>query len=169
MGENVVVERVIGAPATELWAIVSDVTRMCEFSTENTGCEWIKGSTGPVVGARFRGTNENGRKQWKTDATVVEAEPGKSFAFVVKAGPFGVARWEYRIDAIDDSHCRVTETWTDQRNPVATFISGRVSGVADRASHNRAGMEVDPRPPRGCGREDLRVVPSPRGSRRSRR
>jgi hypothetical protein len=115
---------------------------MCEFSTENTGCEWIKGSNGPVVGARFRGTNENGRKQWKTDATVVEAEPGQSFAFVVKAGPVSVARWEYRIDAIDDSQCRVTETWTDHRNAVATFISGRVSGVADRTSHNRAGMET---------------------------
>jgi ribosome-associated toxin RatA of RatAB toxin-antitoxin module len=142
MGENVVVEQVVKAPAGEVWAIVSDVTRMCEFSPENTGCEWIKGSTEPSVGARFRGTNENGKKQWKTDATVVEAEPGKSFAFVVKAGPISVARWEYRIDAIHGAECRVTETWTDQRNALSTFISGRVSGVADRASHNRAGMET---------------------------
>jgi ligand-binding SRPBCC domain-containing protein len=142
MRANVMVEQVVKAPAAEVWAIVSDVTRMCEFSPENTGCEWIKGSTGPSVGARFRGTNENGRKQWKTDATVVEAEPGKSFAFVVKAGPISVAQWEYRIDALDDAECLVTETWTDQRNALSTFISGRVSGVADRASHNRAGMET---------------------------
>jgi len=84
MGENVVVEQVVKARAAEVWAMVSDVTRMCEFSPENTGCEWIKGSTGPSVGARFRGTNANGKKQWKSDATVVEAEPGKSFAFVVR-------------------------------------------------------------------------------------
>src|SRR5882724_8853105 len=106
MGENVLVEQVVKARAAEVWAMVSDVTRMCEFSPENTGCEWIKGSTGPSVGARFRGTNANGKKQWKSDATVVEAEPGKSFAFVVKAGPISIARWEYRIDAIDDSQCR---------------------------------------------------------------
>jgi uncharacterized protein YndB with AHSA1/START domain len=142
MGENVVVERVIDASAAEVWAMVSDVTRMCEFSPENTRCEWIKGATGPVVGAHFRGTNANGKKQWNTDATVVESEPGKSFAFVVKAGPIGVARWEYRLDAIDDGQCRVTETWIDHRNSVSTFISRRVSGVADRASHNRAGMEA---------------------------
>ena len=142
MGETVVVERIIGAPAAEVWAMVSDVTRMCEFSPENVGCEWIKGSSGPVVGARFRGTNKFGKKQWKTDASVLEAEPGKSFAFVVKAGPFGVAKWDYRFDAIDDAQCRVTETWTDQRGSLAKSISGRVSGVADRASHNRAGMEA---------------------------
>lgn len=141
MGENVVVEQVVKAPAAEVWAIVSDVTRMCEFSPENTGCEWTKGSTGPVVGARFRGTNENGAKHWKTDAVVTEAEPGHSFAFVIKAGPISVATWQYRVDAIDDAQCRVTETWTDHRNALAKFISGRISGVADRASHNRAGME----------------------------
>jgi hypothetical protein len=141
MGENVVVEQVVKAPAAEVWAIVSDVTRMCEFSPENTGCEWIKGSTGPVVGARFRGTNANGKKHWKTDAVVVEAEPGQAFSFVVKAGPIAVAKWGYRIDAIDDAQCRVTETWTDHRNAVSSFVSHLVSGVADRARHNRAGME----------------------------
>ncbi len=142
MGRDVVVEQVVKAPAAEVWALVSDVTRMCEFSPENTGCEWIKGATGPVVGARFRGTNANGKKQWKTDAVVTEADPGRAFAFVVKAGPISVAEWGYRIDAIDDSRCRVTETWNDHRNALSTFISGKVSGVADRASHNRAGMEA---------------------------
>lgn len=137
-----VVERIIGAPAVDVWGMVSDVTRMCEFSPENVGCEWIKGSTGPAVGARFRGTNENGKKSWKTEATVVEAEPGKSFAFVVKAGPFGVARWEYRFDSIDDAQTRVTETWIDHRNAVTGFLSTRVSGVTDRSSHNRTGMEA---------------------------
>ncbi len=142
MGESVVAERTIGAPAAVVWALVSDVTRMCEFSPENVGCEWIKGSSGPEVGARFRGTNANGNKKWKTDSVVVDAEPGKSFGFVVKAGPISVARWDYRIDVIDDARCRVTETWNDHRGAVAAFISTRISGVTDRASHNRAGMEA---------------------------
>ncbi len=142
MGETQSVERVVGAPAGEVWAMVADVTRMCEFSPENVGCEWIKGSTGPVVGARFRGTNQNGKKKWKTEATVVEAVPGSSFAFVVKAGPFGVARWEYRFAPIGDGQCRVTETWIDQRGVFVRVLGGPVSGVADRATHNRAGMET---------------------------
>jgi hypothetical protein len=36
----------------------------------------------------------------------------------------------------------VTETWIDQRGRLVTFLGKPVSGVADRASHNRAGMEA---------------------------
>jgi uncharacterized protein YndB with AHSA1/START domain len=141
MGENVSVERVVAAPADAVWAIVADVTRMCEFSPENTHCEWIGGAKEPVVGAKFRGTNENGKKKWKTVATVVEAQPGHSFAFEVKAGPLGVARWEYRFDPTDTG-CRVTETWIDQRGFIVRTLGGPVSGVIDRADHNRSGMET---------------------------
>lgn len=142
MGENVVVERTIAAPAGDVWALVSDVTRMCEFSPENARCDWIGRTKEPVVGAKFRGTNENGKKKWKTVATIVDAQPGRSFEFVVKAGPFGVARWEYRFDATPEGGCRVTETWIDQRGWVGRTLGGRVSGVTDRAPHNRAGMET---------------------------
>ena len=141
MSETVSVERAVGAPADTVWALVADVTRMCEFSPENTRCEWIGGAKEPVVGAKFRGTNENGKKKWKTVATVVDAQPGRSFAFEVKAGPLGVARWEYQFDPTDTG-CRVTETWTDQRGFVVRTLGGPVSGVADRAAHNRSGMET---------------------------
>ncbi|MDQ1478086.1 MAG: hypothetical protein QOE62_3315 [Actinomycetota bacterium] len=142
MGENVSVERVVAAPADVVWAMIADVTRMCEFSPENTRCEWIGKTTEPVVGAKFRGTNENGKKKWNTVATIVDAQPGRSFAFVVKAGPFGVARWEYRFVPADGGGCRVTETWIDQRGIVGRTLGGPVSGVTDRADHNRAGMET---------------------------
>lgn len=142
MGDTVSVERVVAASPDVLWAMVADVTRMCEFSPENTRCEWIGGAKEPVVGAKFRGTNENGKKKWKTVARVVDAQPGRSFAFQVKAGPFGIARWEYRFDATDDGGCRVTETWIDQRGIVGRTLGGPVSGVAERTEHNRAGMET---------------------------
>ncbi|HEV7527229.1 MAG TPA: SRPBCC family protein [Acidimicrobiia bacterium] len=140
MGETVSVERVVAAPPGVLWAMVADVTRMCEFSPENTRCKWIGRTKAPVVGAKFRGTNENGKKKWKTVATIVDAQPGHSFAFQVKAGPFGVARWEYRFDPTNDGGCLVTETWIDQRGLVGRTLAGPVSGVTERTEHNRAGM-----------------------------
>jgi uncharacterized protein YndB with AHSA1/START domain len=142
MTDTVSVGRVVAAAPDVVWAMVADLTRMCEWSPENTRCEWIGRSTGPVVGARFRGTNENGKKKWKTVGTIVDAQPGKSFAFEIKAGPFGVARWEYRFDATDIGGCNVTEIWIDQRGIVGRTLGGPVSGVADRAVHNRAGMET---------------------------
>ena len=121
---------------------MADVTRMGEWSPENVGAVWLGDEKAPVVGARFRGTNENGKRTWKTLCTVVDADPGKSFAFEVKAGPLGVARWEYRFESTGDRECRVTETWVDQRGKIVTFMGRPVSGVKDRAAHNRTGMET---------------------------
>lgn len=36
---------------------------------------------------------------------------------------------------------RATESWTDQRHPVMAWNFGKVTGVTDRASHNRPNIE----------------------------
>ena len=120
--------------------MVSDVTRMGEWSPENVGGEWLDGATGPKSGAKFRGTNSNGKKKWKTVATVTDCKPGKEFAFTVKGGGLSIAEWRYAFEAAAGG-CRVTETWTDHRGGVVKMLGRVISGVADRAAHNRAGME----------------------------
>lgn len=138
---EVAVSRDIAAPADKVWALISDVTRVGEWSPETTACKWLGDAKGPAVGARFAGTNRIGKKAWTTGCTVVECVPGASFAFEVKAGPFKIARWSYRIIPDGDS-CSVTETWTDRRGPLATKLGKPVSGVSDRATHNREGMQA---------------------------
>jgi uncharacterized protein YndB with AHSA1/START domain len=141
MTDQVTVTREIGAPAERVWSMVSDVTRMGEWSPENEGGEWLRGATGPQPGASFRGTNRNGKKKWKTVSTIVEVEPGRVFSFRVKAaGGLKVAEWRYSFEPTATG-CRVTETWIDQRGVVVKTLGKPVSGVGDRASHNRAGME----------------------------
>ena len=141
MSEQVSVSRQINAPAEQLWAMVSDVTRMGEWSPENEGGEWLRGATGPKPGATFRGANRNGKKKWKTVAKVVDAEPGRVFSFRVSAGGgLKVAEWRYEF-APTATGCEVTETWVDQRGFIVKTLGKPVSGVADRAAHNRAGME----------------------------
>jgi hypothetical protein len=142
MGQRVSVERVVAASPDVVWAMVSDVTRMGEWSPENQGAAWIGSTKAPEVGAKFRGTNVNGKRTWKTMCRVVDAEPGKVFAFEVSAGPLGVARWEYYFEAAANGGCKVTETWIDQRGKFVTFMGKPVSGVGDRATHNRATMET---------------------------
>ena len=70
MSDEVSVSRDIAAPAEKVWAMVADVTRMPEWSPENTGCTWRGGATGPTTGAKFRGSNRVGKRSWKTDAVV---------------------------------------------------------------------------------------------------
>ena len=140
MTETVSVSRDIAAPAEKVWAMVSDMTRMGEWSPENETGEWIGGATGPRLGAKFRGTNRIDKKKWKTLATVVEAEPGRAFSFSVRAMGLKVSVWRYAFEPTP-AGCRVTESWTDKRIPFVKPLGKLISGIGDRVAHNRAGME----------------------------
>jgi uncharacterized protein YndB with AHSA1/START domain len=137
---TVSVTRAVNAPAEHAWALVSDITRMGEWSPETTSAEWLGGATGPAKGAKFRGTNQHGKKSWKSVATVVECDPGRVFTFRVKAMGLNVADWSYTFEPTPTG-CVVTERWTDRRGGLLKTMSPKATGVADRAEHNRTGME----------------------------
>jgi uncharacterized protein YndB with AHSA1/START domain len=130
----------MAAPAERVWSLISDVTRMGEWSPEAKGGVWKGGATGPAVGARFAGKNARGKRTWSTACEVTAADPGRRFAFAVKSGPLGVATWEYTITPTDGG-CHVRETWTDDRGVIIKVLGKVVTGVDDRETHNRAGME----------------------------
>ncbi len=75
--------RISAAPG-RVWSMVSDVTRMGEWSPETVSCEWLDGATGPAVGARFQGRNKRGRGRWSRTCEVVACVRAKEFAFVTK-------------------------------------------------------------------------------------
>jgi uncharacterized protein YndB with AHSA1/START domain len=130
----------IAAPAEKVWQLVSDLPRMGEWSPENTGGRWLGEATGPAVGARFRGTNRKGLRRWSTTCTVTAADEGKKFSFDVTYGPLAISTWDYTFDS-NAGGTAVTEEWTDRRPAWMKIMSVPVMGVADRAAHNRAGME----------------------------
>jgi len=96
-----------------VWGLVSDVTNTGRFSPETFEAEWLDGSTGPAVGARFRGhvrRNGRGPVYW-TKCTVTACEPGREFAFAVE-GPSGKAvnTWRYAFEPRSDG-TDVTESF----------------------------------------------------------
>jgi hypothetical protein len=138
--EQVSVSKESTASAETLWSMVSDITRMGEWSPECDGGKWLGDVKSPVTGAKFRGSNHNGKKKWTTTSTVLDADKGKRFSFRVNVGPFSVADWEYAFEQTGNG-CRITETWTDRRNQIAKALGKPASGVGDRFAHNRATME----------------------------
>jgi uncharacterized protein YndB with AHSA1/START domain len=138
---DVEVTRVITADPSTVWRMVSDLTRMGEWSPEATGGRWLGAATGPAVGARFKGDNRKGWRRWSTVATVTEAEPGRSFAFDVDYGPIAISHWSYSLEPAEGGTL-VTECWTDRRPGWMVTLSAPAMGVADRAAHNRGNMEA---------------------------
>lgn len=101
------------APAGAVWALVTDVSRIGEFSPETLAGRWIGGATGPAVGAKFQGhVKRNGRgPMYWTTCRVVECEPGRVFAFVVELpGLSGVNTWRYVLQP-DGEDTVVTESF----------------------------------------------------------
>jgi hypothetical protein len=74
------VSRFVAADADALYALVSDVPRMPEWSPEVTACSWIGGSSGPTVRARFLAKNKRRWLTWSNKPLVTVAEPGRAFA-----------------------------------------------------------------------------------------
>lgn len=103
----------MAAPPGRVWALVSDITRIGEFSPETFEGEWLDGATGPAVGGRFRGhvkRNGRGPVYW-TVCRIVACESGREFGFVVEAGGRSVNTWRYRLTATGSGATDVTESF----------------------------------------------------------
>jgi uncharacterized protein YndB with AHSA1/START domain len=101
------------APPERVWELITDVTRIGEFSPETFDGEWLDGATGPAVGARFRGhvkRNGRGPTYWTT-CTITECEPNRAFAFAVGgAGAKAVNTWRFQLEPSGDGTL-VTESF----------------------------------------------------------
>jgi uncharacterized protein YndB with AHSA1/START domain len=100
----------IAAPAEAVWELVTDITRMGEWSPEATGGSWRHGATGPAPGARFVGSNRHGWARWWTHCRVVECERPRRFAFAVRESAM---TWGWRIDDTDAGGVRLTQ-WRER-------------------------------------------------------
>jgi hypothetical protein len=103
----------ITAPASVLWEMVADVTRMGEWSPETHSAEWLGGANGPALGARFRGHNRRSLlERWSTRPRVTACEPGREFAFTLGTRSHDFVVWRYRFEEIGDGTTKVTESVT---------------------------------------------------------
>ena len=129
----------VDAPPEIVYGVVSDVTRMAEWSPETVKCAWLDGAVGPAVGARFKGTNKRGIATWSTKPKIVVADPGREFAFEVDTD----VRWTYRFDA-EGTGTKLTESFEmlrDLRWQYA-FAERWLMRIKDRRADLERGMNV---------------------------
>ena len=132
----------IARPPEVVYAMVTDVTRMGEWSPVCKACWWDEGDS-PRVGAWFTGRNEQPERTWETHCEVVAAEPDREFAFVVGGTENAYARWGYTFAPVAEG-TQLTESWEVFPALVARFAENSDDGgaamLAERAATAHSGI-----------------------------
>lgn len=100
----------VRASADVLYDMVSDITRMGEWSPEASGGRWADDATGSV-GDWFTGSNETPARSWERECQVAAAQPGADFTFVVGGLEASWTWWSYEFAEQPDGTTTVTERW----------------------------------------------------------
>jgi uncharacterized protein YndB with AHSA1/START domain len=148
----------VDASPDRVWRLVSDVTRMGEWSPITYRCEWLGGANGPAAGARFKGFNAMPPAKWWTVCEITESQPGKifefrtmdvSFPFSLGAKDREMTRWRYSFEP-DGIGTKVTESYEVAFTPpildlpmrIARFIPGGSKAVDKRRARTDDGMKA---------------------------
>ena len=87
----------INAAPEVVWNLLTDITRMGEWSPECVRAEWVDGASGPEVGAHFHGYNQIGTFEWDVPCEVVASEPGSVFEFLAQRGSPVRTQWRFEL------------------------------------------------------------------------
>ena len=107
----------IAAAPEAVYDMVSDLTRMGEWSPENTGGEWRDGGSG-AGGDWFDGQNAAGEREWHREVQVAAADRGSDFTFVAGGVENNRTWWSYEM-APSDTGTTLTERWWVVNKPPA--------------------------------------------------
>src|SRR4051794_15183555 len=132
----------IAASPERVYQLVSDITRMGEWSPECSRCTWTKGATGPIVGARFKARNKGNRgPAWFNTPIVRAADPGREFTFNRSGPGIGSYTWRYRFEPTAMG-TTLTESYdADPAVPkLMSWLTEKWVGSSDRDADLHAGM-----------------------------
>ena len=125
-GNTVSVERVINAPAAEIFALIADAGKHSAFDGSGTVDHSSEKSQplelGSTFGMSMRGRPESFFLPYRTTNTVIEFEPDRRIAWktTIAGGLVGGRIWRYELEPRDGGTL-VRETWDlsqDRQRPL---------------------------------------------------
>jgi hypothetical protein len=125
----------VDAPAGDVWAVVSDVTRTPEWSPVCHRCEWLGDQRAPVVGARFRGYNRLNGVRWSRECVITAAEHGRVLAFSTLFKGQESTRWRYTLDPAGAT-TTVTEAYQIVMIPPWLRVLRRLPGMKAKSERD---------------------------------
>jgi uncharacterized protein YndB with AHSA1/START domain len=153
-GNTVSVERVINAPAPQIFALIADAGKHSSFDGSGTVDHSTEPSQPLSPGAKFgismRGRPESLFLPYRTTNTVVEFEADRRIAWKTTIGPLGLIGgriWRYELEPVEGGTL-VRETWDlseDRQRPMLKM--GSMPTAAEdgmRATLERIAAIVEP-------------------------
>jgi uncharacterized protein YndB with AHSA1/START domain len=112
----------VAAPPATVWALVSDVCRMAEWSPQVTSTRLRAGFDAVALGTEFTNRNRHGELEWTTHGTIVRFEPEREIAFRIEEN---WVVWSFRLEPTD------TGTLLTQRRETPDGISQLSADLTD--------------------------------------
>ena len=153
-GNTISVERVINAPAGEIFAMIADAGRHSSFDGSGTVDHSTLESQPLELGSKFgmamRGRPESLFLPYRTTNTVIEFEPDRRIAWKTTMGPGGLIGgriWRYELSPTEGGTL-VRETWDvsqDRQRPMLKI--GAMPKQAEdgmRATLERIAAQLEP-------------------------
>ena len=126
-GNTISVERVVDAPAEQIFALIADAGKHSSFDGSGTVDHSREPSQpltlGSVFGMSMRGRPESLFLPYRTTNTVIEFEPNRRIAWKTTMGPLGLIGgriWRYELEPADGGTL-IRETWDvsqDRQRPM---------------------------------------------------
>lgn len=109
---------VVEAAIEDVWRVVSDVTRIGEWSHECGSAHWIAGADRPAPGVRFRGRNRAGWARWSRTCEVLAVDEPRELAW--RTVPSWLypdsSEWRIRLEPAERG-TTITQSFTVLRAP----------------------------------------------------
>ncbi len=101
----------VAATPARVWSVLSDPTRVGEWSHECRAVSWLDPHSEATVGARFRGDNQVGGFRWSRTCTITELVPERLLVYRTSGGvPSDSTEWRFTLEPVGDG-TRVTQSF----------------------------------------------------------
>lgn len=113
------VEVVVDATLGQVWEVVSDVTRVGEWSHECHTARWLGGVDGPSPGVRFRGRNRAGLARWGRTCEIETVDPPNEIVWRTVPSPLfpDSTRWRIQLESTSQGQTLICQSFTVLRAP----------------------------------------------------
>ncbi|MBL1079716.1 SRPBCC family protein [Nocardia sp. 2] len=128
-------ETTTSASPQQIWNILTDVTRIGEWSHECHSARWLDATTEAAPGVRFRGTSRSGIQRWSRTCTFTTVDEPRELAWTTHGGLYGdTTEWRYTLTPTPTTTTRITQTYRIHSLPV---WFDRLIWLTNPAHHDR--------------------------------